>query len=355
MVKKNILYPPEFANLTEKVNNNCLPVDYFRKNLFNATIKDSYELKRKKIVYDDGVTIIKADRSLNQRHRDLLSIIMIDNEFKKVMKDGAIVIRTKLYRLAKKMYPNSKNAKHRIKELFNDMRKTLIYIKQNNREFSHTLLGNYFYDIENDDYAIVIPSETSKYIIYTVGVSIPKHINDEIVKIKNAQLKALISYMLSNRKFKYGIHFDTICEKLDIKNTAKSRAKSKFKKTVRDNINLLRDKFGILFKNDKLYSEEQLVEFYHALSDKELKTYEQKQIEKAKPQIINAKIEVLMTNALGQQERIDCIICDVKPFNQEMTIWQPIAQEANNPNITYQLTPGTKEELEHKFKPAINQ
>jgi len=349
MVKKNILHPPEFANLTEKINNNCLPVDYFRKNLFNATIKDSYELRRKKIVYDDGITIIKVDRSLNQRHRDLLSIIMIDNELKKVMKDGCIVIRTKLYRLAKKMYPNSKNAKHRIKELFNDMRKTLIYIKQNNKEFSHTLLGNYFYDIENDDYAIVIPSETSKYIIYTVGISIPKHINDEIIKIKNAQLKALISYILSNRKFKYGIHFDTICEKLDIKNTDKNRAKSKFKKVVKDNINLLKNKFGILFENNKFYLEEQLVKFYHALSDKELKAYEQKQIEKAKPQIINAKTEVLITNALGYQEQVPCIICDVRPFNQEMTIWQPIAREVNNPSITYPLTPGTKEDLLQRF------
>jgi len=271
-----MLQAPEFANLVEKVNHNCIPVDYFRKNLFVATIKDSYDLKRKKTIFDDGKTVIKVDRSLNQRHRDLLSILMYE-EKSDVESNGRFYIRTKLYQLAKKLgYKSPGKATNRVYEMVIDMSKTMIYVNQNNRVYNHSLIGDGYYNKEDDTYIIEIPPATAKYLIYNVGVSIPEEINQKIINIKNAQLKALVSFMLSNKRLENGIGFDTICEKIEIRNTDKSRAKSKFKKIVKENAELLAE-FGIFLKDKKFYLEKQKVEFYHALSNKELKNYELKQ------------------------------------------------------------------------------
>jgi len=190
----------EFSNLSQKVNNNSLVTDYFRKNLFNATIKNSVILKRKKVIYDNGKDIIiKVNKSLNQRHRDLFTTLMYQPK-SDIKSNGSFEIKTSIYRLAKKIYPNSKNAKHRVKQLLEDMRSTLIDIKINNIVYSHTLLGDSVYDEIEDTYVIQIPPKTAKYMIYSTGVSIPKEINRKIIAIPNkyAKTKALVSYLLSN-------------------------------------------------------------------------------------------------------------------------------------------------------------
>jgi len=97
----------EFENLTNKVNNNALVTDYFRKNLFNATITKSEDLKRLKTIYQDNNLTIKVDRSLNQRHRDLLSLLAYEKK-SKVAPDGSYYIKTSAYKLAHIIYPKSK-------------------------------------------------------------------------------------------------------------------------------------------------------------------------------------------------------------------------------------------------------
>jgi hypothetical protein len=294
------LQPPEFANLVEKVNANCVAVDYFRKSLFNATVRDSYGLRRKKIIYQDNKTIIRVNRSLNQRHRDLFTTLMYEQK-SKIQSDGSFYIKTKIYKLAKIIYPDSKNAKHRIKELLDDMRVTDIEVKRGHITLNHTLLGMSYYNDDDDNYMIHIPAQTAKYLIYTFAMSIPSRINQKIVSINDAKLKALISFLLSNKKLENGIRFDTICEKLEIINKS---SKSKFKKTIRDSTELLKQ-FKIKYKDDKFYLKKEIVKFYHALSDEEFKNYELKQEKKTELASLVGKEIVL------QDDRY--ILCGIKP------------------------------------------
>lgn len=115
------LFNAEFANLALKVKNNAVAVDYFRKNLFNATVRDSYDLKRKKIIFQNEDMTIKCDRSLNQRHRDLFALLAYERK-SKIFKDGSYYVKTSLYRLAKKMgYKDPHKRTHLIRELLDDM------------------------------------------------------------------------------------------------------------------------------------------------------------------------------------------------------------------------------------------
>jgi len=261
----------EYANLCDKANNGALPVEYFRKNLFNATTRTSKQLKRNKTIYDDGKLKIQINRSLHQKHRDLLSIVFLDNKgIKKPNKDGSYLIFHNLYDIAKKMgYKSPKNSIHLIKNWLNDLRQTDLIYETERFERGHMILGKYFEDKETGRYAIKIPSETAKYHILNFAIQIPKELNKKIIAIPNkyAKTKALISYILSNKALKNGISFENICDKLDI--NIKQR-KSEFKKELKENEKLLRD-FNIVYDEETeiiKYKQLETVVFHSAIKEK---------------------------------------------------------------------------------------
>jgi len=269
---EDMLNKQEFKHLTNKVNNNTLCVDYFRKSLFNTTFRGSSELKREKIIYEDEKTIIKVNRSLNQRHRDLLSLLVYEKK-SKVAKDGSYYIYFKLYDLAKKMnFKNAHSSANDVKKLIIDLSRTQFHSKTKieNKGSYHTLITNI--DYVDDMYRIEISPATAKYSIYTTGVSIPQKYNEKIVAIQNnkSRLKALISFMLANEILKNGIFFDTLCNKLDI--TANNR-KSEFRKQISENEELLKE-FEIEYKDDKFYLKKEKCTFYPALSEKQIINFE---------------------------------------------------------------------------------
>ena len=260
----------EYLNLCKKVNKGYISVEYFRKNLFNASLIASKDLERKKTVYDDEKYLIKVDRSLNIRHRDLLSLLMFE-ENTKPEKDGSYKIKTNIYQLAKKMgYKNPKNSTNLIYKQLYDMQKTMFFIedKKHERVLNHMLLGESAYDKETHEYIIDIPAKTAKYFIYTVGVLLDEDTNTKIIRIKNnkSKIKALIFFLISNKKLKNGIGFDKICERLDI--TAPNR-KSEFKKQIVENRDLL-EEFQISYRENKFFLDQQIVEFERAVNIKDI-------------------------------------------------------------------------------------
>lgn len=259
----------ELINLEYKKNS--IPVDYFRKNLFNATTRTSCELKKPKVIFDDGTNKMIVNRSLHQKHRDILSILFTDNKNLKVNEDGSIEIRTNLYYIAKEMgYDKPKDGTHVIKGFLYDLRHTEITFKTKKKDVlmpergGHRLIGTYKYDEKNGDYIVNIPSETAKYKILNFAVEIPKEINRKIIAIPNnlAKVKALVSYMLSNQALKNGISFDKICDKLDVNIGAR---KSELLKEVKENIGLLQE-FNITFNEEtKIFKYEQIEDIkFHA-------------------------------------------------------------------------------------------
>ena len=282
----------EFKNLSEKVNNNAIVCDYFRKNLFNVTSRSSeiYKNNRKKIIYKDEKMTIKVNRSLHQRHRDLLSLLAFEKKTN-IESDGSYEIHTKIYQLAKKMYnKNPKNHTQTIRNLLEDLRNTDITIETEKTVYQHHLLEYSEYDKDLDYYIVKVPAKTAKYYIYTACMSITEEINEKIVKIENSKsrLKALISFILSNKKLKNGMYFNTICDKLDI--TVTSR-KSEFKKQILANLELLKE-FEIEYKDDKFYLLENTVKFYNPLSEKAIVTFEKTKKEK----IFDEKLADIMSH-----------------------------------------------------------
>ena len=279
--KNRDLTEKEYKNLSKKVNGGYIPVDYLRKNLFNATVRESKELKRRKIIYDDNKIKITVNRSLHQKHRDLLSILFTDNKgVSKPDKDGSYIIYTNLYDLAKKMnYKSPKDTTNLIYKMLDDLAITRFEIEDKFGILRHTLIAEDYYDKDTGIYMVRIPSLTAKYHIFNWGVQISKEINRDIVAIPNkfSKIKALVSLILSNKALKNGISFDSICDKFDISGTSN---KSKFRRQIRENPKLLK-KFNIKYDTERkifFYDEIKEINFEKALNfdtmDEEIKLKE---------------------------------------------------------------------------------
>lgn len=254
----------EYANLSEKINSGTIPVEYLRKNLFNSTMTKSFEYQtgRKKLLYEDDKVKVSVNRSLNLKHRDVLSILFTDNKGikEKPNSKGEYIIKTNLYHIAKEMdYKNPGKSTTLIKNFLYDLRNTELtfYDKINKIEYGgHRIIGEYKWEEETNDYTICIPATTAKKHILGYSVEIPKVINQKILKIPNSlsKLKSLISYIISNKALKNGISFDNLCDKLEIETPS---SKSKFKKLILDNLNLLKD-FNISFSENQIIKYTQL-------------------------------------------------------------------------------------------------
>lgn len=266
----------EMINLNSKKNS--IPVEYFRKNLFNATTRESKELRRLKTIYDDGENKVMVNRSLHQNHRDLLSILFTESKEIITQKDGALIIKTNLYQIAKHMgYKKPGDAIHLVKSYLYDLRNTEMTFKSKSENVvfdekgGHRLIGEYEYNTKDGDYLIYIQAKTNKYKILNFAVEIPKKINRKIIAIPNklAKTKALVSYILSNKALKNGISFTSVCDKLDITEVDN---KSRFKRELKENADLLSD-FNIYYDVEtNIIKYEQLcdIKFHRAIDKSEI-------------------------------------------------------------------------------------
>lgn len=313
----------EYMNLTTKANAGALPVEYFRKNIFNATTRVSKELKRYKTIFDNGNEIVQVSRSLHQKHRDVLSILYTDNlGITKPNADGSYTIRTNLYYIAKEMgYKNPKDATHLIKDFLFDLRYTEMFYKKRNtsEEVGHSILGDYRYNHDTGEYNVTITAMAAKMQIVKYAVEIPKELNRRIIAIPNnlAKIKALVGYILSNQALKNGISFNSICEKLDIEIGAD---RSRFRKQVRENTDLL-ETFNIFYLQDKFtYEQIDSVKFQRGIEPEEvLKTIKSDSTEKDKERygfdknfIIGKYLEHKTKSVLGTDEIVRSKIVDVE-------------------------------------------
>ena len=227
---------------------------------------------------DDGENKVMVNRSLHQKHRDLLSILFTEAKEILTRKDGSLIIKTNLYQIAKHMgYPKPGDATHLIKDYLYDLRNTEMTFKSKNENVlfdekrGHRLIGEYEYNSSDGDYIVIIPASTNKYKILNFAVEIPKKINRKIIAIPNkfAKTKALVSYILSNKALKNGISFASVCDKLDV---TEADNKSRFKREIKENAQLLSE-FNIYYDAEtNIIKYEQICEikFHRALDKNEI-------------------------------------------------------------------------------------
>jgi hypothetical protein len=194
--------------------------------------------------------------------------------------------------------------------MLNDLSVTRLEIEDEIGIFRHNLIAEVYYDKDSGKYMVRIPSMTAKYHIFNWGIQIPQKINREIILIpdKLSKLKALVSFILSNKALKNGVSFNSVCDKLDILD---SPNRSRFKRQIRENRELL-NKFNIK------YDEERKIFYYENIREINFKkALNSKDIDILKRDFLNRPFKQNIQSSMGGFEEAVFEILEFKPTDDE--------------------------------------
>jgi hypothetical protein len=257
--KKREVLKNEWKNIAKKANNGYMNVDWFRRNMFNATAKNQRkEYKQYKTIWKNKDKEIQISHPLNQKHADVLSILFTDNiGTTKPNKDGSFYIYTSLYGIAKKMgYKYPAKSTEKVVKFINDMRWTDFVVKSKEGWYRFTILGEAYYSESKEVFQVHIDGKSAKILAINTGLQIESSLNEKIVQIpdKLSKLKAMVRYIIANKATKYGYTLEHIFEKYGMDNNIKTpinrKNRSNFKKQLKENGELLA-KFNIIYDEQK--------------------------------------------------------------------------------------------------------
>ncbi len=273
MAKK--LTKQAFKNHSEKINNYAVPVDYMRRQMFLPNSRISKVDPSRRVFFNDGKLKMEISKTqLHQRHRDLFATLLM-SEKEDISQSGSFSVKTSLYDLARKInYKNPRGSTHLVKELLEDMSSALIHVTKDGVDLGHhQLIGPVQYNkTDEGNVRVKFTEEFAEYNIRSVAMAFPLEMSNKIIDIpiKFAKTKAVCSYIASIGA-KSGIGMDKIFDFLSISDAV---GKSRYKKEVRDNINIYED-MGIYLVDDifiiKSKEDEEKAKVMHALGkDKEI-------------------------------------------------------------------------------------
>jgi len=334
----------EYKAVSKRANGGYIPANYYRRSIFNATVRESKELRRKKTVYEDEKMKIMVDRSLNQRHADALGLAFALGKITKPTKNGDVVIGVSLYQIAKAMgYKQPEKRVLEVKKMFRDMQHTLIDINAGGWEITHQMISDSYYSLFDSSFIVRIPAKTMKYALMTTGVAFDRRLTIELAGMPNklAKLKAMIRFILSNRAPKHGYMFDTLAEKLGIESR---HERSRFKRQLIENEELL-EKFNIRFDPEEgriLYEQHEGVDFELPMKPtKIIEMIEEHERPAVVKECIGAEVGIKLKDGVER-----CRIVEVNRTDDGK--WQPVAEDRHGNR--YPLTPRTLEEMEERYR-----
>lgn len=256
----------EFKNVQAKQGS--LNADFFRHNMFNASARGKRVLyKKPKVVWEKSDTDkVAISHSLHQKHADVLSLIHTDCiAMTKPDKTGGYFIYVSLYRIAKLMgYKNPSKDTDKVKKWISELRHTSFITYSKDGDFHTTILSDAFFSKNKDVFLIEVRGRNAKILAHTTGIRIDKALTHDIVSIPDrlSKLKAVIRYVISNKRTRHGYTLKHIMEKLEIGRSNSLQVQrnqiTDFRKQIRENGKILAN-FNLEYdaKNEKILYHEQ--------------------------------------------------------------------------------------------------
>lgn len=256
----------EFKNVQAKQGS--LNADFFRHNMFNASARGKRILyKKPKVVWEkDDTDKVAISHSLHQKHADVLSLIHTDHiAMTKPDKTGGYFIYVSLYRIAKLMgYKNPSKDTDKVKKWISELRHTSFITYSKDGDYHTTILSDAFFSKNKDVFLIEVRGRNAKILAHTTGIRIDKALTHDIVSIPDrlSKLKAMIRYVISNKRTQHGYTLRHIMEKLEIGRSGSLQVQrnqiTDFRKQIREHKDILA-KFNLEYdaKSEKILYEKQ--------------------------------------------------------------------------------------------------
>jgi len=238
------------------------PVVKYKQNpAFKEFIKNNMILK-----FQNGEDSLQVrNRFLTQLHRDVLDLMLKKAKLKAVKEGYVLVSEFSEYEMLEELGHKYKNNTVWFRNIIREFQDINIIWKNNKREVSFHILRGYRINKLTGQHAVIFDDSYINYFYSRdIGVNY-KHLINDIVALDSPILKAIVRFVISNSFEKFKMSLINILEKIGIKRENGERQYQKIIKTVKDNKDLLKEKFNIVLTDGDIveYEYNQNISFYN--------------------------------------------------------------------------------------------
>jgi len=240
------------------------PVVKFKQNpLFKEFIKNNMILKFKN--GEDSLQV--RNRFLTQIHRDILDLMLAKAE-KRQTKEGFYILVSEFseYEILKALGHKYKENRKWFREKIQELQDIAIVLENPDKRISFHILKGYMTNKKTGQHAVFFDNSYINYFYSRdIGVNY-KYLTCDIVALDSPVLKALIRFVIANKFDKFRRSLTNLLENIGINRENMSKQQYyKIIKTVKDNKDLLKDKFNIILTNDDIveYEYDKSISFYN--------------------------------------------------------------------------------------------
>lgn len=246
-----------------------------RSNMFAPILKYKQSKLYKEFVKNNMILEIKIgedtlqvrNRFLTQSHRDVLDLMIAKAKQEKYKNKDSLISRFSIYELQKSLGYKFKNDNNLMKNIIREISDANLILKdKDGREIAFHILQGYGYSKKTGEFAVLFDDNYIRYF-YTKDIAVNyKAVIPDIVALESPILKALVRFVISNVFPKFNMNLSRLLEKIGIsKEKIGLRQYQKIIKTVKDNKDILKEKFNIILtENDNIeYYKLENINFYN--------------------------------------------------------------------------------------------
>lgn len=187
------------------------------------------------LVAQSNTYCIITSKRLSQRHSDII-IYFLQHAKKNITPVGELEVEYTKYALTKALGYSCPGGNSKMLDAFLQDLKTselIIVNKQTGNNYSFSFINSIFEDKINRKYKVVFDKEFVRYFASDITVVMQKDLASDVISEKDATIKSIIKYFLSQRSMPNGVTLNKMCE--IIKRNSARLTFSRFKAKVEQN------------------------------------------------------------------------------------------------------------------------
>ena len=186
---------------------------------------------------------------LTQTHKDLLDLIILNADKKRITSDNRLLIEFSTYKVLKTYGDKGRNYKW-FRAMLDDIMGSVIYLETNNKKgYAFHIISAMQYDDNKEFIGVLLSSEYLEFYKENFAINYNNEVAN-IISIESSILKSIVRFFLSHSSL--DIEIDNLFEAIGVKVDKKDRFYRHIRLVIEKNSETLA-KFNIFFK-DNIFS-----------------------------------------------------------------------------------------------------
>ena len=212
----------------------------------SAIYNDFVNNKRSRIVKTAWGEVKVKGFLLTQVHKDLLDLIILNADEKKITDDNRLLVQFSATKVLKNYGDKGYNYKW-FRIMLDELMGSVVYLNTNDKKgYAFHIISAMKYDDNKEFVGVLLSSEYLQFYKENFAINYNKEISN-IISIESSILKSIVRFFLSHNSL--NIKVDDLLEAIGIKTDKKDRFYRHIKQILKENTEVL-EKFSIDYKNN---------------------------------------------------------------------------------------------------------